>query len=74
MVGSVLRSGWYKVTEAEYFDLTAACDALLCAPPITLERVAVPWLHVLSEHPNNLSQYKWIFDRPPDRFDLEHHK
>ena len=64
MVGSVLRSGWYKVTEAEYFDLTAACDALLCAPPITLERVAVPWLHVLSEHPNNLSQYKWIFDRP----------
>jgi len=52
------------VTEAEYFALTAACDALLCAPPVTPERVAVPWLHVLSEHPNNLSQYKWVFDRP----------
>lgn len=24
----------------------------------------MPWLHVLSEHPNNLSQYKWVFDRP----------
>jgi hypothetical protein len=52
------------VKEAEYFDLTAACDALLCAPPVTPEKVAVSWLHVLSEHPNNLSQYKWIFGRP----------
>ena len=52
------------MTEAEYFDLTAACDALLCAPPVTPEKVAVSWLHVLSEHPNNLSHYKWVFDRP----------
>jgi hypothetical protein len=52
------------VTEAEYFDLTAACDALLRAPPVTPDRVAVSWLHVLSEHPNNLSQYNWIFGHP----------
>lgn len=52
------------MTEAEYFDLTAACDALLRASPVTPERIAVSWLHVLSEHPNNLSQYKWLFDRP----------
>lgn len=26
--------------------------------------MAVPWLHVLSEHPNNLPQYSWIFEQP----------
>ncbi len=52
------------MTEAEYLALTAACDALLCAAPPTPERLAVSWLHVLSEHPNNLSRYKDVFDQP----------
>jgi len=52
------------VTEAEYATLVSACDALLCAPPLTYEKVAVAWLHVRSEHPNNTSQYQRVFDRP----------
>jgi hypothetical protein len=52
------------VTETGYLDLAAACDALLWAPPVTPEKVAVSWLHVLSEHPNNLPQYQSVFDRP----------
>ena len=64
MVESALRSALCKVTESEYLDLTTACDALLCTPPITPERVAMSWLHVLSEHPNNLIKYRWVFNRP----------
>lgn len=52
------------MTEAEYLALTSACDALLCAAPLTPERLAVSWLHVLSEHPNNLLRYKGVFDQP----------
>ena len=33
-------------------------------PPVTPERVALSWLHVLSEHPNNLSRYKWALSHP----------
>lgn len=29
----------------------SVCDALLCDPSRTLARVAIPWLHVLSDHP-----------------------
>jgi len=53
------------MTEADYLALTAACDKLLCASPMTHERIAVSWLHVLSEHPNNLSRYKELFEPSP---------
>ena len=52
------------MTEAQYLALTAACDDLLRTPPVTHEKVAVPWLHVRSEHPNNLTQYQCVFERP----------
>lgn len=48
--------------EADYRALTAACDNLLRAPAATSERIAVSWLHVLSEHPNNLRQYEAVFE------------
>lgn len=47
----------YEVREADFAALTDACDALLSAHTSTVDRVASPWLHVLSEHPNNLDQY-----------------
>ena len=51
------------MAEADYSALTAACDRLLRAPGATPERVGISWLHVLSEHPNNLAQYEHVFDR-----------
>jgi hypothetical protein len=53
------------MTEADYFALTAACDRLLLAPNATPERIAIPLLHVLSEHPNNYWQYEAIFEKRP---------
>jgi hypothetical protein len=51
------------VTEAEYDALTAACDALLTSPTATADRIALAWLHVLNEHPYNLTQYDRLFGR-----------
>lgn len=38
-------------------ELCAVCDELLLAPDAKLERMAIPWLHVLNEHPSNLARY-----------------
>lgn len=51
------------MTEAEYCSLTNACDALLRAPEAGPDRIALSWLHVLSEHPNNLGKYEGAFRR-----------
>jgi hypothetical protein len=46
------------VTPQEYAAVAAACDALLRAPAAGLERLAVPLLHVVKEHPESLRQYE----------------
>ena len=51
------------MTERRYVALTTACDMLLGEGTAKSERVAVSWLHVLNEHPNNLRRYKAVFDR-----------
>ncbi|SVD11455.1 uncharacterized protein METZ01_LOCUS364309, partial [marine metagenome] len=43
--------------EEQYRSLCEACDRALLAPDATLERVAIPWLHVIREHPVVLAQY-----------------
>jgi len=52
------------MTAADFFALSSACDALLLDLSARPERVAIPWLHVLSEHPNNLGLYKQLFRLP----------
>lgn len=47
----------------QYKVLTDACYALLSDKKIEESRVALPWLHVLNEHPNNLKQYENLFDK-----------
>ncbi len=42
----------------EYSAVAAACDQLLQAPDAGVERLAVPLLHVLKEHPSWLRQYE----------------
>jgi hypothetical protein len=48
--------------EEQYLQVCESCDNLLLAADSTLERVAIPWLHVLNEHPANLAQYASLFN------------
>ena len=45
------------MNENEYKELCVACDRLLLAPDATIERIAIPWLHVIREHPVFLRGY-----------------
>jgi len=45
------------MTERDYDQLCTRCDELLVKPNVTIERVAIAWLHVLNEHPSNLAKY-----------------
>lgn len=54
------------MTEQEYAELAAACDALLRAPSTSLARLAIPALHLLNEHPGSLAQYSPLLSGHPD--------
>ncbi|MFA6051842.1 MAG: hypothetical protein WC762_04555 [Methylobacter sp.] len=54
------------MNEEQYRELCEACDRVLLAPDSTIERVAVPWLHVIREHPLTLSKYVDIFKHTKD--------
>ena len=57
------------MTEQQYNQICIACDQILMEPVASFERVAIPWLHVLNEHPVNLGSYAPVFGlRPKDRF------
>jgi len=45
------------MTERDYDKLCASCDELLVTSDVTIERMAIAWLHVLNEHPSNLAKY-----------------
>ena len=51
------------MTEGDYAELCAACDRLLRSPATSLERVAVPLLHVINEHPAGLRQYEPVLQQ-----------
>ncbi len=50
------------MNEEQYRSLCEACDRLLLAPDSTIERVAIPWLHVIREHPVFLANYVDLFE------------
>lgn len=50
------------MTEQQYALLCAGCDRILTASDSTDERVAIPWLHVIREHPVFLKKYKQVFE------------
>ena len=50
------------MNEEQYLQVCESCDNLLKAADSTLERVAIPWLHVLNEHPANLAKYASLFE------------
>lgn len=41
----------------EYGRLCDVCDRILSGPGASVERMSIPWLHVLSEHPALLGRY-----------------
>jgi hypothetical protein len=58
------------LNKEEYRQVCEASDSILLAQDSTLERVAIPWLHVLNEHPCILSQYAHLFGPHRYRFRL----
>jgi len=46
--------------EELYRSICVACDHILLAADSTIERVSIPWLHVVREHPVFLKSYKEI--------------
>ena len=49
------------ISEQQYKELCEACDKILLLPDTKIERVAIPWLHVIREHPIILSRYNDLF-------------
>ena len=50
------------LNEEDYRQVCEACDRVLLASDSTLDRVAIPWLHVLNEHPANLALYAGLYE------------
>ena len=49
------------INKKQYIDLCEACNKILLLPDTKNERVAIPWLHVIREHPIILSRYNDLF-------------
>jgi hypothetical protein len=49
------------LTEQEYKILCSTCDSILLENDEDYERIAIPWLHVIREHPVFLEQYEDLF-------------
>lgn len=53
--------GRAALNEEQYKQVCEVCDQLLKLPVSTLERVSIPWLHVIREHPSFLKSYEGLF-------------
>lgn len=50
------------MNEKQYLALCEACDRILMASDSSIERVAIPWLHIVREHPVFLRNYEELFE------------
>jgi hypothetical protein len=50
------------LNEKQYRAVCEACDRILLASDSTIERIAIPWLHVIREHPMFLIRYEDLFE------------
>lgn len=51
----------FMINEEQYRQTCKTCNHLLLLPNSTIERVAIPWLHVIREHPIILNKYNSLF-------------
>jgi hypothetical protein len=49
------------INEKQYLELCDACNKILSLPDSTIERIAIPWLHVIREHPIGHARYTNLF-------------
>ena len=49
------------ITESQFYKIAGACDRVLRHPETGIEWMAIPWLHVLSQHPIHLAWYAGLF-------------
>ena len=49
------------INKKQYIELCEACNKILLLPDTKNERVAIPWLHVIREHPIILTRYNHLF-------------
>ncbi len=52
------------MNEKQYRKVCEACDGVLLSPNANIETTAIPWLHVVREHPFFLEQYKPLLGPP----------
>lgn len=50
------------ITEEQYYRIAHSCDKLLRHPEATFEWIAIPWLHILTEHPIHLVPYQDLIE------------
>jgi hypothetical protein len=53
-----------QLTESQYTQLCRACDRLLVGRNSSVERVAIPWLHVIRENKTFISRYAACYADP----------
>ena len=51
------------ITEKQYTELCEVSNEILNRPDSKIERVAIPWLHVIREHPIILAKYETLFNQ-----------
>ncbi len=56
--------GKAALNEEQYRQVCEACDRVLEMPGSSVERMSIPWLHVLREHPSFLKDYEELFEAP----------
>ena len=56
------------MNEEQYKEVCKACDHVLLSQGAKIERVAIPWLHVIREHPVFLENYKNVFINNKNNF------
>lgn len=49
------------MNEEQYRQVCEACDSVLLSPDADLKTIAIPWLHVIREHPSFLEHYEPLF-------------
>ena len=49
------------ITEKQYTELCEVSNDILNRPDSKIERVAIPWLHIIREHPIVLAKYETLF-------------
>ena len=49
------------ISKSKYLELCKLFNSILKSPESNLETIAIPWLHIIREHPIFLSRYKKIF-------------